>query len=345
MGFDSFVQDGEGETTLFKRRDVKLEIQIKGNTLIGTDEDENTWKIHNCTSNTEKNKSYEIRCIPFFIDGEGTIHAIFVILKDVLESLTKKQVNPSKDSLEIVDYKPIEAVSAKQMWSILKSIQFQSIPAATLFGDKLKEELKKQKIVHTGKVWRTWRNKEYPKERLEQEVPEGYDAIEFIIEDLSGGEWSVLELNAGKNKTIRKLPKEVVCQNCNQSVGVTEEIYDEDTGEVYEVDWYCLNCDHTIDQNGSCMVDGCLACDDYPICEGCNTRGNLEDDGGAFWCSVCQMHVDGAGRELYNEEEEKRRIEREEKREQKRREMIDRVQDEYDSWDDRDYQKRRKERW
>lgn len=345
LEFDNLVEDGNGESTLFKRRDVKLEIHIKGNTLIGTDEDENTWKIYNCTSNTEVKNIYEIRCIPFFIDGEETIHAIFVILKDVLEILTKPTI-PSEKNPEIVNYIPIEAVSAKQMWSVLKSIQFQSIPAATLFGDKLKEELKKQKIQHTGKVWRTWRNKEYPKERLEEEVPEGYDAIEFIIQDLSAGEWSVLELNAGKNKTIRKLPKEVVCQNCEQSVEVTEEYYDEATGKVDEIPSYCLSCDHTIDRNGFCMAFGsCLACEGYPICEGCNERENLFKQGHTFWCDVCEMAVDDAGRECYDEDEERRRIEREEKREQKRREMIDRVQDEYDSWNDRSYQKRGKGRW
>jgi hypothetical protein len=341
LEFDSLIQDGEGETTLFKRRDVKLEIQIKGNTLIGTDEDENTWKIHNCTSNTEKNKSYEIRCIPFFIDGEETIHAIFVILKDVLETLTKTPTIPVEKTPEIVDYIPIEAVTAKQMWSILRSIQFQSIPAATLFGDKLKEELKKQKIEHTGKVWRTWRNKEYPKERLEEEVPEGYDAIEFIIKDLSAGEWSVLELNAGKNKTIRKLPKEVVCQTCNQSVEVTEEIYDEDTGEVYEVDWYCLSCDHTIDENGFCMeADECKACEGYPICRSCYERKYMKQDrlNGEYWCDFCKMYV-------YDEEEERRMYERAAKRDMERIEMIDRTQDDFDSWVDREIQKRGKGRW
>jgi hypothetical protein len=124
-------------------------------------------------------------------------------------------------------------------------------------------------------------------------------------------------------------------------VEVTEEIYDEDTGEVYEVDWYCLSCDHTIDENGFCMeADEFKACEGYPICRNCYERKYMKQDrlNGEYWCDFCKMYV-------YDEEEERRMDERAAKRDMERIEMIDRTQDDFDSWVDREIQKRGKGRW
>ena len=245
LEFDNIVEDDEGDVTLFKRRNVKLDIQIKGKTLIGTDEDENTWKIYNCTSNTEENKSYDIRCIPFYTDGEGTIHAIFVILIEVLESYIKAPKIPSEDSPERKEPVPIESVSKERMWSILKSIQFHSIPAASLFGSKLKQALERQKppINPTGKVWRKWRNANYTAQDIELAKKKGFEPIEYIIGDLSEGEWSVLELDAGKNKTIRKLPKLRYpdCPSCEDR---------EDLEKLPDGMYFCTHCEIWFPESG-----------------------------------------------------------------------------------------------
>lgn len=336
LEFDNIVEDGESDVTLFKRKDVELDIQIKGKTLIGTDEDENTWKIYNCTSNTEENKSYDIRCIPFYTDGEGTIHAIFVILKDVLESLTKAPKIPSEDSSEREEPVQIESVSKERMWSILKSIQFHSIPAASLFGSKLKQALERQKppIDSTGKVWRKWRNANYTTKEFELEKKKGFEPIEYIIGDLSEGEWSVLELDAGKNKTIRKLPKDVVCVTCNQSVGV----------DLIDTWWHCLSCNHDIDKAGNCLnPDDCKACLGYPDCPSCEDREDLEKlPDGMYLCTHCEIWFPESGEQYYVEAElEEKRLQRKEELEDLAQEQEQQFFDEFD----KDYQKGRKGRW
>ena len=174
------------------------------------------------------------------------------------------------------------------MREILKSIQFHSIPAALLFGSKLKSQLEKEGIESKGKVWRTWRNKWFPPE----DIPEGVEPIVHIIEELSEGEWDVLELDAGTSKTIRKKPQDIVCKNCNSSTQVKANWRKHD-GDGGGHDWSCLSCEHDIDVEGNCLTSRygeCLACEGYPICEGCNERQYFTDQGELYFCHNCHMH-------------------------------------------------------
>ncbi len=345
--------DNSGRKELFKREtNISFTSESSGRTLVGFDEEEKiSWKIYNYTNVNQPDNFYVVHCIPFYVDDEGTVHAFFLQPgdKDAKPQLSNEpKSGDSEDERppikQIVEIPPISDDPEQiDMREILKSIQFHSIPAALLFGSKLKSQLEKEGIESKGKVWRTWRNKWFPPE----DIPEGVEPIVHIIEELSGGEWDVLELDAGTSKTIRKKPQDIVCKNCNSSTQVKANWRKHD-GDGGGHDWSCLSCEHDIDAEGNCLAYGeCLACEGYPICEGCNERECLSDDEYAFWCHNCHMHVDREGRAYYTEEEEEeRRLEEiAEKRELKRREIIDRVQDKYDSWDDKYYQKRGKGRW
>ena len=260
--------DNSGRDVLFKRKEnISFISESSGRTLVGFDEEEKTsWKIYNYTNVNQPDNFYVVHCIPFYEDDEGTVHAFFLQPGDKDAKPHTSNEPKSGDSederppiKQIVEIPPISDDSEQiDMREILKSIQFHSIPAALLFGSKLKSQLEKEGIESKGKVWRTWRNKWFPPE----DIPEGVEPIVHIIEELSEGEWDVLELDAGTSKTIRKKPQDIVCKNCNSSTQVKANWRKHD-GDGGGHDWSCLSCEHDIDVEGNCLTSRygeCKAC-------------------------------------------------------------------------------------
>ena len=287
--------DKSGRKELFMRnKDVSFTSESSGKTLVGFDRNEKTsWKIYNYTSPNQEDNSYVVNCIPFYVDDEGTIHALFL---ELIEQ--KKSKSHADDEHQLVGQddenttvEGIHTVDIDLMRDILKSIQFHSIPAALLFGSKLKAELEDRGIESKGKVWRTWRNKWYPPEA----IPEEDEPIVHIIHELSEGEWEVLELDAGKSKTIRKKPQDIVCKNCNSSTQVKANWKKHD-GDGGGSDWSCVSCNHDIDKEGNCLEQpswDCKACSGYPVCESCGDREDLQRFAPSFhgWRCVILLYL------------------------------------------------------
>ena len=347
--------DKSGREVLFKRKEnISFISESSGRTLVGFDEIEKTsWKIYNYTNVNQPDNFYVVHCIPFYVDDEGTVHAFFLQPgdKDAKPQLSNEpKSGDSEDERppikQIVEIPPISDDPEQiDMREILKSIQFHSIPAALLFGSKLKSQLEKEGIESKGKVWRTWRNKWFPPE----DIPEGVEPIVHIIEELSEGEWDVLELDAGTSKTIRKKPQDIVCKNCNSSTQVKANWRKHD-GDGGGHDWSCLSCEHDIDVEGNCLTSRygeCKACLGYPACISCGYREDVTEYGKRWYCAYCDFEIDKSGDrhydydvDLYLELRDKKI-----KREEKLMDLSDKLESFYDQQDDKDYQKRGKGRW
>ena len=349
--------DNSGRDVLFKKKEnISFLSESSGRTLVGFDEEEKTsWKIYNYTNVNQPDNFYVVNCIPFYVDDEGTFHAFFLQPGDKDAKPHASNEPKSGDSgderppiKQIVEIPPISDDPEQiDMREILKSIQFHSIPAALLFGSKLKSQLEKEGIESKGKVWRTWRNKWFPPE----DIPEGVEPIVHIIEELSEGEWDVLELDAGTSKTIRKKPQDIVCKNCNSSTQVKANWRKHD-GDGGGHDWSCLSCEHDIDVEGNCLdsrYGECKACLGYPVCISCGDREDVTEYGKRWYCDYheCQFEIDESGDrhydydvDLYQELRDKKI-----KREEKLTDLSDELESFYDQQDDKDYQKRGKGRW
>jgi hypothetical protein len=353
--------DNSGRDVLFKRKEnISFISESSGRTLVGFDEEEKTsWKIYNYTNVNQPDNFYVVNCIPFYVDDEGTVHAFFLQPGDKdakPHGYNEPKSGDSEDQRppikQIVEIPPISDDPEQiGMREILKSIQFHSIPAALLFGSKLKTQLEKEGIESKGKVWRTWRNKWFPPEN----IPEGVEPIVHIIEELSEGEWDVLELDAGNNKTIRKKPQDIVCKNCNSSTQVKANWRKHD-GDGGGHDWSCLSCDHDIDVEGNCLISRyttwkgeCKACLGYPVCAECGDREDVTEvvPGELYNCAYCEFRIDKSGDRHYDYDVDLYEELRDEKikREEKLMDLSDELESFYDQQDDKDYQKRGKGKW
>jgi hypothetical protein len=320
------VEKEENQSDMvFKEVEVRIASNGLGSTILGTDQEDDSWKIFNCPSafsgeSDQKMASHEERlgaklhhlsCIPLkqVLDSETggkTTYALFTRQHSV-ESVVDRRIEQIAKSYSIskIELRPITDVSRTEMASLLRKIKFTgSIPAAALFGEKLKQILRDEQIDHTGKVWRKWRDHRFPNENITE-----------IVENLLEGEWKTVYLDSGyTNATIFRSTHPIpqappICLNCgdNNDVEIKESEVEENlgTGDITEfvISAHCSYCEHDIDNQGACLeIQNCPACEKIPRCPDCTSRFTVSERGdlpaivSMNWrCEACDIVFDDFG--------------------------------------------------
>ena len=297
-----------GGVPLFVEEEIQLQVEfLASGTIVGKDRNPAMDEIsHHITIGSELKHSLQSQSIKAKVTRfavEGNIH--YSILEEILKIEDKP--NRMQRSVNTGSLRSVEDVLPKEMYRILKSIEFDlTIPGTLVFGVKLKEKLAERNIEHTNKVWKRWKKVHFPSDERN-----GYEKLEDIIPKLMNNQWKVEYTGEGTDVRIRKvaqrLQKFPLPDTDTERLPYRPQIEEED----YHHGKFGSPAD-VVDESFSLPRKGRGAYEKRskkskrggrrPACQSCKSRIHLNRvSHDALWCSQCDVAIDSLSGDVLSE--------------------------------------------